>query len=95
MASASPTTKRALPPYLAVVPAPGKRFRKPKAAKPKPPSDPRLDALPRTHEHAEEVMQRLVQAVYEKDHLVVAALITRASVEVSYARTLARDLSGA
>lgn len=95
MASASPTTKRALPPYLAIVPAPGKRFRKPKAVKPKPPSDPRLDALLRTHEHAEEVMQRLVQAVYEKDHLVVAALITRASVEVSYARTLARDLSGA
>lgn len=95
MASASPTTKRALPPYLAIVPEPGKRFRKPKAVKPKPAPDPRLEALLRTHEHADEVMQRLVRAAYEKDHVVVAALITRMSVEVSYARTLVRDLSGA
>lgn len=53
MASAASTTKRALPPYLAIVPEPGKRFRKPKAVKPKPALDPRLEALLRTHEHAD------------------------------------------
>lgn len=95
MASASPTTKSALPPYLAIVPAPGKRFRKPKAVKPKPSPDPRLGALLRTHEHAEQIVQRLVRAIMEKDGVVILALAERASVEVGYAAALARDLSSA
>ena len=92
MASASDSTSaRKLPAYLSVVPAPGGRFRKPRAVKPKPAPDPRMADLLRVAEIAEQVVERLARAVREGDHLAAIALADRATIDVRYATAMARN----
>lgn len=86
---------RPLPSYLAVVPPPGKRFRRPRKPKPVPPlarNGEDVAGMIRQAERVEAILKRLHQAIYQNDEIVAQALIDRAEIEARYAAALARRL---
>ena len=86
---------RPLPPYLAVVPPAGKRFRRPRKPVAVPPlarNGEDVALMIRQAERVQAIVRRLQIAILEDDGIAARALIDRADIEASYAAGVARAL---
>ena len=89
-----PASRRPLPSYLAVVPPPGKRFKRPKApSQPFPITAEELAPLKTQADYADRVIASLVTAARGDDPITTFALARPASIEVTALACMARNLA--
>ena len=94
----NPASRRPLPSYLAVVPPPGKRFKRPKpAAKPLPITEDEAASLTRQSDYVEKIIDALMTAASSDNPITTLALARSVSLEVGMlickARRIARNVS--